>query len=373
MSRLTASKAALLQHCGWWARDDAPQDPYRQSAAADRGTRFHAAIARFTVTGELESYEDDIAGEMAAAIAWLNGLGLDRLRLEPESAFGWDPERAAERRLAEPESAFGWDPAKDEAKRYDVVDRGYPKDGLIHGTADLIVFREGSVEVYDWKTGDGSGAGAQLRLLGLMVARYCGLDEVTVAALEVKASGVTEVCRETLDAFALSALAGDLAEPVAAIPTAEPTPGSHCGELYCPARLGCPLGNAAAAELVDIIPATALIKSAPFRLSDPIKTAEHAAWAVDVIRLVSAKLDAIKEDIRSKVPPEGWALADGRVLKETMSRITYVDKDRAYSLAKELGATEQQLDDCKKSFDRSNGLRVTGGNTKPRTRRTRAA
>lgn len=352
--RLTASKVALASHCTYSFRDDAPQDPYRSSDAADRGNRFHSAIAEFLETGELKSYEDDIAAEMAEAISWMHAKGWARRDLEIESAFGWDA-------------------ATDDAKRYQIEHRGYPKDGLLHGTADLIVWEDGKATVLDWKTGDGSGAGPQLRALGLMVARYCALEEVTVAALEVKASGVTEVCRETLDSFALSALAGELADAVASIPTAEPTPGSHCGELYCNSRLGCPAGNAATAELVDVIPADALTRAKPFKLTDPIRTPEHAAWALDVLRLVSAKVDAIKDDIKARVPPEGWALEDGRMLRETKSSVSYPDKDQLQSLARRLGATDQDIESCMRSFDRSNGLRVVGGEKKPRTRKTKAA
>lgn len=354
--RLTASKAALVAHCLYPFRDDASQDPYRSSEAAERGTRFHSAIAEFIVTGSLGSYEADIADEMTQAVAWLHAKKWSREMLLVERAYGWSPHT-------------------DETVRYDVTNRGYPRDGLVHGTADLVVAHdEGTVfEVYDWKTGDGSGAGPQLRLLGLMVARFFGVDEITVAALEVKSSGVTEVCRETLDAFALAALAGELSEQLDAVPTAEPTPGSHCGELYCPTRLSCPLGNAATAELVDVIPATALIKAAPYRLSDPIRTPEHAAWALDVLRLVSAKVEAIKDDIKAKVPAEGWQLEDGRMIRETKVAVSYWDKDQLQSLARRFGATDQDLESCMRSFDRSNGLRVVGGNTKPRTKRTRAA
>ena len=349
--RVTASKVALLSHCARWARDDI-EWRYTSSPAATRGSKFHAAIAAFVETGELLSYDDDIASEMVSAVAWLHSLKVPRKQLEAEVAMGWSP-------------------ATDQAKRYDVTDRGYPKDGLLHGTADLLVWREdGSLLLVDHKTGDGSGAGPQLRLLGLMAARIYNLDEVEVMALEVKSSGVTEVCRETLDAFALSALAGELAELIERIPSAEPTPSAACKELYCPAILACEAGSDGMAQ---IIPVEALTAPRRYSLADPIRTAEHAAWALDVLRLVSAKVDAIKDEIKSRVPANGWMLDDGRVLKETHSTVTYVDKDRAFALAKKLGASPQQLDDCTRSFPRSNGVRLSGGTTKHRTRKTKVA
>ena len=351
MSRLSASKAALLAHCQRWARDDI-EWRYTSSPAAARGQKFHAAIAAFVETGELLSYDEDIASEMVSAVAWLHSLKVPRKQLEAEVAMGWSP-------------------ATDQAKRYDVTDRGYPKDGLVHGTADLLVWREdGSLLLVDHKTGDGTGAGPQLRLLGLMAARVYNLEEVEVMALEVKPWGVTEVCRETIDSFALAAVAGELAELIEQIPNAEALPSSACKDLYCPAILSCEAGTEA---MVQVIPASSLTAPRRFSLADPIRTAEHAAWALDVLRLVSAKVDALKDEIKSRVPANGWMLDDGRVLKETHSTVTYVDKDRAFALAKKLGASPQQLDDCTRSFPRSTGLRLSGGTTKHRTRKTKVA
>lgn len=349
---LSASKVGLLAHCRYWARPDAPQDPYTTSDAADRGTRFHAAIAAFALTGQLVEWDEDITAEMTQAIPWLQ---------EQSRLWSGGPMLI--------EQAFGWDPRLDMACQYEVVtDRAYPADGLLHGTAD-VVFRTGrEAFVADWKTGDGSSAGPQMRALALMVARTFGCTTVHVAALEVTAAGVREVCCEELGEFELAAIAGDLAEQMAAIADAEPRPGPHCSELYCPARLACPAATAATAELVDVIPAESLVRRAPYRLTDPIETPEHAAWALDVLRLVSAQVDAIKDGIKARVPAEGWRLEDGRVLRETRSVTSYVDRDRAISLARQLGATDQQLDDCVRSYERSNGLRVVGGDSKPRRR-----
>ena len=353
MSRVTASKVSLLADCGYSFRDDAIQDPWRDSPSAARGTAIHEAIDDFISTGRYQP-PPEVVDEVAAAVAWLHEQRWERTELSSEVAFGWAPET-------------------DTAEIYDVTGRGYPRDGKLHGTADIIVRTDAGVFVGDWKSGDGSSAGPQLRTLGLMAARAYGLDEITVAALEVKAWGVTEVCRETLDSFALSALAGELADQIASVPNAEPRAGAHCSEKYCNSRLSCPLGNAATAELVDVIPTDALTRSKPFKLTDPIRTPEHAAWALDVLRLVSAKVDALKDEIKSRVPAEGWMLDDGRVLKETHSTVTYVDKDRAFALAKKLGASPQQLDDCTRSFPRSNGVRLSGGTTKHRTRKTKVA
>jgi hypothetical protein len=56
-----------------------------------------------------------------------------------------------------------------------------------------------------------------------------------------------------------------------------------------------------------------------------------------------------------------------------MSTVNAFDKSKALALCKQLGATEAQLASLNYTFERSNGLRVSGGATKPRARRSRAA
>lgn len=367
--RVTASKVGLLSYCQWWAREEATWDT-RTSAAADRGTRFHVAIARYVATSEhgkasgVDDLDDDIRDEYKHAVRWVE-----------ENVFGPSVDRPRARdctRDIDEEQAFAWDPVSDTAVFLDVIDRQYRPTSRLCGTADLVVLDAYGLRVYDWKTGSGANAGPQLRTLGLMAARAYGVDTVRVAALEVSKSGVNEVCVETLDSFDLAGIASDLAEQIASIDTAEPKPGSHCGELYCAARLSCPLGNAAMAEVVDIIPAESLVRRRDYRITDPITTPEHAAWALDVCRLVGAKLDAIKDSIKAMVPPEGWRLDDGSILRETKAEITAFDKHKALALCKQLGATEAQLAALTYTFDKSNGLRISGGDAKPRTRRGKA-
>lgn len=360
--RVTASKVGLLAYCAWWARPEAKWDT-TTSKHADRGTRFHKAMDRYLSApsdqvAKPEDLEEDIREEYKQATAWLRSTILR------------DSDCTSD---IDTEVAFAWDPATDQAHVLDVIDRQYRPSSRLCGTADLVVRNAYGVDVYDYKTGSGADAGPQLRALGLMAARAYGVSTVRVAALEVSKSGVVEVCAETLDEFELAGVAGDLAEQIAAVDTAEPKPGPHCGELYCPARLTCPLGNTAMAEVVDVVPADSLVRRREYRITDPITTPEHAAWALDVCRLVGAKLDAIKDSIKAMVPPEGLTLEDGSVLRETKATITAFDKRKALALCKQLGATPEQIAALNYTFEKSNGLRVSGGSAKPRTKRTRAS
>lgn len=78
--RPSASKVGLLTACTWWARDEA-EWATGTTAAADIGTRFHAAIAEYIRTGDISrlSRSDDIEHLMRAAIDWVdNRRGADK-------------------------------------------------------------------------------------------------------------------------------------------------------------------------------------------------------------------------------------------------------------------------------------------------------
>lgn len=363
--RATASKVGLLGYCQAWARRDAAWDKRADAPDADRGTRFHKAIAEYTHSRVAKPVDADIADDYAAACAWVDNLQVTTGMLLVETSFAWDP-------------------ASDTAEIVG-VDRDYSKVGdRLGGTVDLVLITRvegkpiGAI-VWDWATGNSTEKPPQLRALGLMVARTFGIDQVSCAALDIGPLGVRELCHETLDAFELSTVAGELSENLALIPNAEPNAGAHCSELFCPARLSCPLIAPAADELggVEVIPADALVRRKPFKLTDPITTPEHAAWAVGVISLMLKKLESIKADIKAMVPAGGWRLEDGRTLEERFSTVqaTTFSKETAISMLRGFGVTDEQIEalEIPTPFQRSQGLRVYGGTAKPRAKRSKAA
>lgn len=348
--RATASKAGLLLACGYFARPEA--EWYDVSGpAADRGTRLHRAIAAYVSTGEVSPLDEDIADLFASARAWVDHFGREKLAAEV---------------------AFAWHPETDTAERVTLADeRDYSDmqaEGKLCGTADLVAVSRATRAGYiaDWKTGDASNAGPQLRTLALMLARAEGLDMVTVEALQVDETGVTHLCTETLDAFALAAVSGDLAEAVAGVPTAEPVPGPHCGEGYCPARATCP----AVVERVetDIIPAASLVRH---RWGVRISSPDHAAWLYEQAKVVEAAAKLVKDAVRAYVPEAGLVLEDGSVLREGTRNMPRFQKDVAVALLRELGATEEQIAGLTRSMVESSGLRVQ--TAKPRAKRGKAA
>jgi hypothetical protein len=345
--RTTASKVGLLSACGWWARPEAEWTD-TTSDAADRGTRFHAAIAQYITDGasdEIFDSKSDIHPLVLSAAAWVDSFGRDRLAAEV---------------------AFAWDPVTDTAERIEAKGRNYSAGkGRLCGTADIVAISRCTKVGYvaDWKSGDGSNAGPQLRALALMLARAEGLTSVTVEALEVNDTGVRHVCTETLDEFALAAVAGELAESLAAVETAEPAPWAHCGELYCPARATCP---AVRETLAQILPAESLVRHT---WSLAFESADHAAWMYGRAKAIEAAAKLVKDAVKAYVPEGGLMLEDGSVLAEGTRNMGRFDKARALGLIRELGGSEEQIESCSRMVQESSGLRVTGGAAKPRKRR----
>lgn len=338
MTRATASKAGLLAECGWWARPEA-EWATSTSAAAERGTAFHEAIADYVDTGVLlEAYPEEIAALMPAAAAWVDSFGRTALQAEV---------------------AFAWHPVDDDAVRRLSRHRDYRADqarGYLCGTVDLVAISRATNVGYvaDWKTGDASTAGPQLRALALMLARAEGLECVTVEALEVTAEGVTTRCTETLDAFALDAVAGEIAEALAAVSTAEPNPGRHCAEMYCPARATCP---AVVERIDDIIPAAALVRGHRWGLT--IASPDHAAWLYEQAKAVEAAAKDVREAVRAYLPEGGLVLSDGSTMREGTRTMTRRDHVRMEALARSLGATDEQVVACDRAVVESSGVRVT--------------
>jgi len=187
----------------------------------------------------------------------------------------------------------------------------------VPGTIDALLLdvANGSATVLDLKTGRPPKRVAdyidQLAHGALCVARAHGLDRVRVVIAHVTEAGVL-VDQAELDAFDLDAAAADLARTLDAIPAAEPAPGMHCRELFCPARAVCPTTTAA----LETVAASAISPAAARRLPliGPVEDDDQAITLLEGLPRLEAWVEDRKRALRAYADEAGGVrLADGRV------------------------------------------------------------
>lgn len=246
---------------------------------------------------------------------WLEALDLDALPPGFES-----------------EVALGWNPETDTAVRYELAEhRGYPDDGLFHGTADLVgihmaidgverpvgtkyTAKIDKVIVYDLKRFGAKVAArnsAQLALLALAAARVAGADEAEVAMLQPGSRGWI-VDRHQLDALDLEEWADRFRRLKASIEGHREgtipalTVGGHC--TYCPALRWCPAQSAVVRQVAGFDLTT--IDEMVGALSD---TEAGELW--ERANLVEKIADAAKASLRARATQAPIPLPGGKELR----------------------------------------------------------
>lgn len=319
----SGSRTALALACQWpWQAEAQPWPADPPGAAAERGTRIHAAVAMRlddrAPAVEVVDDEHDAADIIADAIARLmSAHAAAPMTLATEAAYAWHPER-------------------DEAVLLGVhIGRAYGEapPGSYCCSADVVWTSDGVVHVYDVKTGraehvESARENAQLATLALAASRAHGCSRAVVGL--VFEDG--RVDAHELDALDLDAHAERLRDLARGIDAqrAQPAPGTHCG--YCPARSVCPTTREAVAET---LPALAQAVG----MLDPITSPEDAAARIVKLRMVKdawetaeAGVDAL---LRAYAAERGAIpLGNGKVRKLVeASRETFAwtaeDKDKA--------------------------------------------
>jgi hypothetical protein len=363
--RWSASKSALLALCGFPYRADVTAPEADSGPAATIGTVAWARVAAF-IEGKADPGNGVLEGDIArdvdeyyvAGVRWAT----DRKRI------GWRCE-----------VMFAWSPSKDEARELPAskVLRDYEHtadcaaDCVLHcngdekpGSTDLVYFdSDGILNVDDVKTGVTPLANyiPQIRTLGMMAARAHHVRRVRVRLIKLYKDKLHDEWFDELDGFALDAIAEERCAELKAAETAEPNPGSHCTELWCPARLVCPEVGVAIAELV---PAEALVKRPKW--SHEFVSHDNDAALLDFVRLVDKATEDLRKVIKKRTPPGGVILADGRLLREGFHDESRFRQESLIGKLRELGAKagladediEKALEDCKYSFSKSEGLKV---------------
>ena len=317
--RLSASKRKLGRSCLYWARDDValPEDP---SAGAAVGSALH------------QSADEDVS-EDALRDGWRPGADLDAIAerwglspLEREKLFllhdvwaeWWSSFASAEGWRTE--VPFAFDVATGRARALPC--RG-PRDYSacssteVPGTIDALRIdpAEGVAVVLDLKTGRPPKRASdyidQLAFGALCATRVHGLERARVVLAHVPERGVF-VDEAELDAFDLDAAAADLPRVLGAISTAEPNPGLHCRELFCPARACCPATTAALTMVASSTLSPAAARRLP--LVGPIEDDDQAITLLEGLPRLEAWIDDRKRALRAYADEtEGLRLPDGRV------------------------------------------------------------
>lgn len=288
--RLTVSKMALAELCGWPFRPEVDVPRSGGSPFADRGNAFHALAE-----GDEEGAADFLAklDDRMQREVW---EGLAAYKASPWSKPAWRHE-----------SAYCYRPSDDTARvllkgahrDYSAVDRATE----IPGTADLVLVEGDCVTVGDFKTGwradrDPADHHAQLRALALFAARAHGCTRARIVVLGIGTDGVTATDAH-LDELDLAGIAAEVRATWQSIPTATPRPGLHCTQLYCPALAVCPAVAAAETGLAAVEPAALTI------------TAENAGALLVRLKVVRAKCDAIEAGLRQFADFAGGVKIDG--------------------------------------------------------------
>lgn len=362
--RFTASKSPLLTICLYPFRDDvtapeAPDDPYTRV-----GTVVWARLAS-VIDGKADPGNGELPEAEAARVDLLFAIGKRWLAdhrahiTSPrcEIKYGWSPSRDQARELPK---------TYDEKGRENLRDYASLVDDEIAGSTDLEYLEDGLLVVEDIKTGYTPLAqyAPQIRTLALFAARARGARRVKAVLTKFHDDKLPESISVTLDAFALDAIAQDLRTRREATAAAEPVPGAHCTEMFCPARLACP---AVPTLIGELVPADALVRLPKF--SHAFISHDHDARMLDLLRLIKKAAEDMKTVIENRTPEAGVQLADGRWLGEGTHPETSWSKERLMAKARDLlskqGLTDEQIDvelePCRTTFAKSGGLKVTKG------------
>jgi hypothetical protein len=355
--RVTASRLALLSECQFFARAEVPWAD-RDSDDAATGRAVHGMIDHYLSTGELPTTEDArAAAYFAAAKVWIDANR--RVGMSTEVAFAYEPSTGIGREL----------PKKDGHRDYSDVG---PTE--IAGTADLVsmgIDGQGAfVAVDDWKVSIGPDvldASAQLGGLALFAARAYGVDRARVRTLKITEAGV-EPIEAWLDEWDLEEIAGAISERITRIESSEPTPGPHCSERWCPALAACPATQKDLASAEQLVPVDALVRRrVDMPLTIDIKSPDHAADVLARVRAASKALDLLKSAVTDYVG-EGVTLSDGDRLAPTFRTVSRLSSAKLEQLARDNGATDEDIALCFTSAREGAGIKVIKDKTQKRGR-----
>lgn len=345
---ISASKAELLKLCQYWARPDvAAHLSNATTREATQGTEVHAVIRACVARAPEKEWPGlstlDGLRMWGQAHAWLKARSMTFMRAEVPLA--WDPTTDTGVDLSDIVAELGLSGARPYSAPENwgrIRSAAGLSEAAIPMTVDLIDIDHGAIVLYDWTTSWSAHAAtdktAQLSLNAVSVARAMKCDNVKIVRLAITTTELVETELATFDEFGLSAVAGEVMALLALVPEAQPQPGMHCTELYCPAKGACP---ATSETLAQIVPPAQLAR---FKFTHEIESVEHAAAILPMYKLASSYVDMVGDGLREWAKSHGpIPTSHGKEWGPGVRNMPRFDSALALALLKQLGATEEQI------------------------------
>lgn len=259
--RLTASKITLARACSWWARGDVEIPASESSAAAELGTALHKVAEeeaeaadetrvdtyfRRVVCGEIEELvggelsESERASLAALATSWRDWWPSFQRRASES------PETGAPVMITELAVALDVDTGRGRILAcLEPRDYSTATEREVPGTIDLAAcLEEGVPALIDYKTGRATHRVAdhvdQLLHNAASYTSLTGHRGAMIGVAHVTPEGV-RLDERRVDGFDFAIITAELRQILDGLPSADPVPGLHCEDLYCPARAVCPV------------------------------------------------------------------------------------------------------------------------------------
>lgn len=360
MNRVTLSKLALLSACGAWARAEATWTEH--SMYEKIGNAIDEPFADFVRTGghadTFAAHDDPKAVQIwRATRAWL--VANYRVGMRAQVVFAYDAETDRGREIT---------PRVDAPARFYAQAAWRESHGIkpeeICGSADLVCMgiddMGAFVAVDDLKVRLGpevKDATAQLSGLALAACRAYGVERARIRTLVADERTVTPIT-QWLDEWDLTAFAEEVRASLSRVEGSEPVAGPWCTERYCPHIADCSAKKQDLAIAETLVPVDALVKRrADMPLTLTIQSPDHAA---DILARASA-VERVAKMLKAAVETyigDGVTLGNGDILKPTFRRMPRVNNAKVEQLARDKGATDEDIALCITVALEGAGIRV---------------
>lgn len=234
----SGSRTPLLLYCSYWAREDVKGPPEDPSEYSEYGTAVHS-VAETRI-------RDGVTPDMDALAAHhrLNEYDRDQAAIDGHALADWVQENVPG--PYQTEQAYAFDTESFSARVLPSAgghrDYSSKTPAEYCGTLDLVSVQEAEAIVVDYKTGVTAAESYREQLeFGALVVSLTnpGVRRVRCVVLKVS-DGQCYPLQWEVDTSDIDDIGMQIQIAFKRIPSAEPQPGSHCYQRYCPLRGSCP-------------------------------------------------------------------------------------------------------------------------------------